>query len=89
MLKCVWRGVSSGEIELACSLRAEAGGEEIPLQAEIFGTRSQDDGVFYLLRLELPALEAGGYELAIQALDADGAVVSRTRSWFKIAVGPQ
>lgn len=86
MLKCVWRGVSSEEIELVCSLRVAAGGEAIPVPAEIVGASSQDDGVLYLLRLELPALETGGYELTIQALDADGANVARTKS--RIEVGP-
>ena len=83
MLKGVWRGARSGEIELACSLKAEGGSEEIPVQVEILSAASSDDGDSYLLRLELPALRPGRWALEIRAEGEDGPV-ARTAVPFSI-----
>jgi VWFA-related protein len=84
MLKCLWRGARPAEIELGCALRAEGAGEEIPVSAEILSAASRDDGDVYLLQLELPGLEPGRYTLEIEAQDAEGEVLARTRSWLTV-----
>jgi hypothetical protein len=74
MLRCVWRGARSGEIELACSVKAEGGGEEIPVPAEILSAFSRDDGDLYLLHFELPEITSGRWVLEIRAEGEDGPV---------------
>jgi VWFA-related protein len=84
VLKCDWRGAASGEIELACALKAEGAEEGIPVQAEILSATSRDDGDVYLLRFELPELAAGRYALTIEARNADGEVLARTASGLEL-----
>ena len=84
MLKCLWRGVRSGEIEIVCSLKGEAVDEITPVPAEILSAASLDDGDAYLLRLDLPDLVPGRYALEIEAQDAGGAVLARTSSRLEL-----
>jgi len=67
MLKCAWRGARSGEVELDCSIKAEDGGDEIPVPAEILSAVSREDGDLYLLHFELPELRPGRWTLVIRA----------------------
>jgi VWFA-related protein len=84
MLKCVWRGARSGEIEIVCSLKGEAVDEITPVPAEILSAASLDDGDAYLLRLDLPELVPGRYALEIEAHDAGGEVLARTTSRLEL-----
>jgi VWFA-related protein len=84
MLRCLWRGTASGEIEVECSLKAEGADEEIPVEAEILSATGRDDGDVYLLRFALADLEAGRYAFMIKARNAGEVIVARAQSAIEI-----
>jgi len=84
VLKCVWREMRGGDVELTARLTAEDAGEKVPIPTDVLSAASRDEADFYFLRFELPGLPPGRYRLEIVAGDRKTGLTARTAGWLLI-----
>jgi VWFA-related protein len=84
VVRCVWKGNRSGEMELSAWLSPEGSGERTEVEMTIVNSASRDETDFYLMEFEVPGLLPGRYRLEIVAEDAATGLNLRTAGWFSV-----